>query len=340
MNRKVIGCLIVVFLLISIVGIAGCSSNKPAEKPAANKPAETPPEKPQKLQVVMGTSGIGGGWYPTASTIAGCVMKDSKSLITVQATGGGTENLRLMKQGEIGMGMAEANVMNYSYKGEGLFKGDPYPDMRFVTQLYPIVFQAAVHADRPYKSIADLKGKSFSPGSAGSGDEAGWEEIFAAYGVSKKDCQWKPLTHTERSMAFKDRQLDAVGYETTVPAGTLLEACAQNPIRILPIDGKERDELMSKYSWYTKWTIPGGVYNGQDTDVETVATMSMIVADKSVPDQLVYDFVMGVYNNLEPIHAVHQMTPYISLETALLGKGDVPLHPGAEKAYKELGLIK
>jgi TRAP-type uncharacterized transport system substrate-binding protein len=68
--------------------------------------------------------------------------------------------------------------------------------------------------------------------------------------------------------------------------------------------------------------------------------MSMVVADKSVPDQLIYDFITSLYADLEPVHAVHKMTPYISLETALLGQGDIPLHPGAEKAYKELGLIK
>jgi TRAP transporter TAXI family solute receptor len=325
-------------MVISLAGLTGCG--KPAEKSADGQPAGESGAKPEKLHVVWGTSGIAGSWYPTASAIAGVVMKHSDSMITVQSTGGGTENLRLMKQGEIGLALAEANVMNYAFKGEKLFEGDAYPDMRFVTQLYPIVFQVAVHANSPYKTIADLKGNGFSPGSAGSGDEACYEEIVAEYGLTKKDLDWRPLAHTERSMAFKDRQLDSIGFETSVPAGALLEACAQNPIRLLPIEGKERESLKSKYSWYTDWNIPAGIYNGQDTEIETVATMSMVVADKSVPDQLIYDFITSLYADLEPVHAVHKMTPYISLETALLGQGDIPLHPGAEKAYKELGLIK
>ena len=293
-----------------------------------------------KLHAVMGTSGIGGSWYPTASKIAGVVMGGSDILVVVQASGGGTENIRLMKQGQYQLGMAEANVMSYGYKGVELFAGDAYPNMRFVTNLYPIVFQAAVMKDTPFKSISDLKAKSFSPGSAGSGDEAGWAEIFSIFGLSKKDVQWRPLTHTERAMSFKDRQLDCVGYETSVPAGTLLEASSQNAIRLLPIGGQDQKNLMAKYGWYIPWTIPAKTYNGQDEAVEVVATGSAIIADAGLPEEFVYKYVKALYDNLEPVQATHAMTKYISLETALAGRGDVPIHPGAEKFYKEKGLIK
>lgn len=337
-TKKVLSIFLVIVLVLGVAAMTGCSNGTSTKDPGGEGGE---PSGSESNHAIMGTSGIGGSWYPTASTIAGVVMKNSDSMITVQATGGGTENLRLMRQGEMNMGLCEANVMNYSYQGEQMFEGDPYTDMMFVTQLYPIVFQGAVHASSNYKTFADLVGKenSFSPGSPGSGDEYGWAEILAEFGVTKDNVDWRPLSHTERSMAFKDRNLDCVGNETAVPAGVLLEIGAQNPVRILAVDGAEQKALMDKYSWFTPWTIPAGTYNGQDEEVETVATMSMVVADKSVSEKVIYDYVMAIYNDLEPIHEVHSMTPYVSLETALLGQGDIPLHPGAEKAYKELGLL-
>lgn len=345
MNRKLICSLLILVMVFSLISLAGCATEKAgngdgggeSESQEPSAPSET--TKQGKNHVIWGTSGIAGSWYPTVSTIAGLVMKYTDSLITVQSTGGGTENLRLMQQGEIQMLNAEGNVYAYAYAGEKMFD-KPMPEMRFVTQLYPIVFQVAVHADSEFKTIADLKGHSFSPGSAGSGDEKCYEEIVAEFGLNKDIMDWRPLAHMERAMAFKDRNLDAMGFETSVPAGALLEACAQNPVRLLDIGGAERDSLMSKYSWYTPWHIPAGVYNGQDTPCETVATTSMVVAHKDVPDQLVYDVVMSIYEHLEDLEGIHAMTPYIGPDIALLGQGDVPMHPGAEKAYKELGILK
>jgi len=295
--------------------------------------AEGQGEAKSKKHAIMGSSSLGGSWYPTASRIAGVVMKYTDSVVTVQSSGGGTENIRLMKQGQYQMGMAESNIMVYGFQGIRDFDGDPYPELTFVTQLYPLIFQAVVLKSHGWKNLGDLKGKSFSPGSPGSGDVAAWEEVFdGAFGLSPDDMIWKPLSHNERSMAFKDRVLDSVGFETAVPAGAILEATAQNPGTILSIGGKYREALMKKYTWYDPWVIPAGTYNGQDEDVETIIQGGGIIAD---------DYVSAMYGpGLEAVQSVHANAHYITLDTACDGRGPVPIHPGAAKFYKEKGVYK
>ena len=296
-------------------------------------------------KAIMGSSSLGGSWYPTASAIAGAVMTHTDSIITAQATGGGTENLRLMLQNQMQIGLAESNVMVYAYEGTKLFEGSKYADCRFVANLYPLVFQAQVQkASKFYtfKDLCDAHG-SFSPGSPGSGDEVAWQEIFdGAFGCDYKTLGWKPLSHNERVMAYQDRLLDAIGYETSVPAGAILESSAQIPLRMLEIGGAEREALKAKYSWYSDWEIPAGTYNGQDKAIPTVITGTALIADlNNAPAKVVYDMVSTLYGpGLKQVQSVHTFTPYIKLETALDGKGPVPLHPAAEQFYKEKGMIK
>lgn len=294
--------------------------------------------KEDSRKLVMGSSGIGGSIYPLLSTIAGVMMEHTDSEIIVQASGGGTENLRLMKNGDYELGFTEANVMVYAYKGEKMFEGNPYSDLRFVLNLYPAVFQPIVHAKSKYESLEDLIGTSFAPGSAGSGDEAGWEDIFESLELTRDDFKWKPLTHTERSMAFKDRVLDCIGFETSCPSGSIMEIGTMTPIRIIPIEGTQRDKILNMFPWSASYTIPGGTYKGMESDIETIYVGCSIVVDKSVSDNVVYDFLYATFDaNPIVVKSVHKSASLISLDTALIGKGPVPLHPAAEKYYKEKG---
>ncbi|MDX9800861.1 MAG: TAXI family TRAP transporter solute-binding subunit [Spirochaetia bacterium] len=294
---------------------------------------------------VMGASSLESSWYPTASRISGVCMKYSDTIIAVQASGGGADNITLMKSGKYDLGITEANVMSYGYQGIKRFNGNPYPGMRFVTNLYPVVFQAIVQKNNGINSLYDLKGKTFSPVKLDVADVTGentWQEIFeAAFNIRKKDINWHPLSEEEKGMAFKALLVDALGYETVCPSGAVLETSARIPVKILSVGGVERERLIGEYSWYKPWVIPAGTYTGQKSDVETVAVDVVIIADEAVSEKIVYDLVSTIYGEgLDLIRAVHEMSSYISLDNALSGKGTVPLHPGAEKYYREKGLLK
>lgn len=290
---------------------------------------------------VFGTSGVGGSWYPVAVKIGAIVADDTKYNLVVQASGGGIENLRLLQDGEYEFGWAESNVAHASYNGKKIFeKTSANKNLRYLYSLWPGVFQPLVHKDSPIKSFYDMKGKSMSPGSAGSGNELGYIEIFEVFNLTPKDMDWKPMQHTEREMAFKDRQLDLLGYQTSVPSGSIMSATAQNPCRLLSIAGKEREKLIETQVWPVPVTIPANTYNGQTEDVETIGDYGTALCDVSVPEDFVYSYLKAMFARIDEIQSIHASAQKVKLETALIAKGPVPLHPGAEKFYKEIGLIK
>lgn len=159
--------------------------------------------------LVMGTSGMTGSWYPVAAAISTQVKKYTDTVITVQASGGSTENIRLMKQKEYQFGMINSAINEYAWSATQSFKGEaPWKDVRFVCNLFPTALQAVAWKDSDVKSFGDLRGKSIAPGSPGSGDLVQYEEVLSFYGLSISDVDWRPLSHTERVAAMKDRHLD------------------------------------------------------------------------------------------------------------------------------------
>lgn len=297
--------------------------------------------------LLMGSSSMGGTWYPTAAALAGEVMKHSISgvSITVQTSGGGVENIRLMIDGIYKMALVEPNSANYAMAGINMFEGQKYEGLRFVANLYPNVYHGMVMKNSPYYTYYDFKGANirFSPDTPGSGDEYSWDELFEAYGMTREDFRWTAMTHSERVMSFKDRLVDCVGYFTACPSGSIYEASAQAPIRLLEIGEKEAAEIIAKYPWNIEYLIPAGTYNGQDEDVRTLAAGTWIMVDESVSDEFVYEIVTILYGKgLERIRSISSMTATIGHETALDGNTSqtIPIHPGALKYYKEKGLIK
>ena len=320
--------LTIAILCLAIVSVFAFGSK---EKEAATEMPKT---------AVMGSGGMGGTSHATFSMIATQIQKYTDVTVTNQASGGSSENARLIKQGEYEFGMMNTAMIVYALNGTADFKADgPYKDIRFVANLYPSAAQAVVRKSSNIQSFADLKGKVFSPGPAGSGDVTGFEEIVGFYGLTTKDMDWRPLTNTERVSAFKDRILDCGGWLTSFPAGNILELSTATPIRLLSIADKD-DEFFKKFPYYVKMVIPKETYNGMDADV-IVPGVGIIVASRAdVNAELVYTFLKGMYMGLDELQTVHSMATYIKLETALDGSKGVPIHDGAIKYFKEKGVLK
>ena len=292
---------------------------------------------------LMGTSGMTGSWYPVAAAVSNQVRKFSDYVLTIQASGGSGENIRLMKQKEYQLGMINTVIINDAYNGTGNFeKEGAWKDVRFVCNLFPTGMQAAVWKDSDIKTFADLRGKKVSPGSAGSGDLLQYEAVLELYGMTTKDVDWRPLTHTERVTAMQDRQLDMAGYATAWPSGSIIELASARPVRILALQNPEKDkaEFIKKHPAYGTGILKAGTYNGVDEDVEILTTGSIFAAIPELGDAYVYNMLDCMYKGIEDVQSVHGMTKYITLETGADMRGVIPWHPGAEKYFKEKGIIK
>ena len=296
---------------------------------------------PKITSAVMGAGSMGGTSHATFSMIATQIKKHTPELtVTVQSSGGSSENARLIRQGEYQFGMLNSAMIVYALNGQTEFvKDGPDKDIRFVANLYPSAAQAIVRKSSNINGFADLKGKVFSGGSPVSGDLVAFEEIISFYGLTTKDMDWRPLSNTERVSGFKDRIIDSGGWVTSVPAGNILEIATGTPLRLLGL-GDKGDEFVKKYPYYTKFIVPKGSYNGLDEDVTTVAVGIIVASSSKVSDDLVYTFLKGMYMGLGELQQVHAMAHFIKLETALDGSKGVPVHSGAQKYFKEKGIIK
>ena len=293
-----------------------------------------------QMTAVMGAGSMGGTSHATFSMIATQIQKHSDLIVTVQASGGSSENARLIRQGEYQFGMLNSAMIVYALKGETEFRSDgPDPNIRFVANLYPSAAQAIVRKDSNIHTFSDLRGRVFSGGSPGSGDLVAFEEILNFFGVTTRDLDWRPLSNTERVAGFKDRIIHSGGWVTSVPAGNILEIAAGTPLRVLSL-GNRVDEFLTKFPYYTKFVVPKGIYNGVDEDVTTVAVGIIIASRADVSDDMVYTFLKGMYAGLDELQQVHGMAHYITIESALDGSGSVPVHPGAQRYFREVGLIR
>jgi len=305
--------------------------------------------------IIMGTSSPGASWYPFACRVGFVAMIHTDIVITVIPSGGSAENIRLMRQGLFHMGLVAPNFANHAYWGTGPFeRGGRHENLRFLFNMYPLPVTALVHRDGPIRDMGDfnpaaVSGRrfSFSPGSPGSEDEFAWLEIFeVGWGITRDMMIWRPLSHNERVMAFKDRIIDSLGFQTSQPSGALIEISAGNPIRILPIEGGVRDRIMREIVWLERYTLPGGMYNGQDTPVETIFIGSFVLANYDVPEDFVYAYMSAVFGpGLAEVQSVFPVAEEFGFNQAMRGNpygnpASITYHPGAVRFFREARLIR
>jgi hypothetical protein len=160
------------------------------------------------------------------------------------------------------------------------------------------------------------------------------------YGMKFEDfSKVERLTATESSDYLKDGRIDAAFYSVGVGAAGLADTAMTVDSVIVPVDGSQRDALMKKYPFFTKAVVPKGSYKGVDQDVPTVAVMAILVAGAEMEEAMAYQITKAIFDNLKDIERAHAKGKELTLETALVGMS-IPLHPGAEKFFKEKGIKK
>ena len=288
----------------------------------------------------IGTGGTGGTYYPVGGMIANAVSTD-KINVSAVATNGAVANVNGIVGGSMESGFSQADVNSWAYTGTGIYEGKPkIEELRVIANLYPESVHIVVKKGAGMKSLADLKGKRVSIDEPGSGTIVNARALLAAYGVTEKDIKPEYLKQVQSAEKFKDGSLDAYFQTTGYPQGTLSELAATNGFELLPIEGEARDKLMAQFKFFAKDKIPDGTYKDVK-GVETVAVGAQWTTSSKQPDDLVYEITKALWSDKTraAMDAGHAKGKEIRKETALLGVG-IPLHPGAEKYYKEAGILK
>ena len=295
----------------------------------------------------IGTGGTGGTYFPVGGMIANAISEASgtgvKGLVaTAVASNGSLANINAIGAGQFEAGLTQADVAYWAWSGTGLFEGRPKVDsIRFVANLYPESVQIVVKRGAGIRSVADLKGKRVSLDEPGSGTLIDARIVLAAYGLTDRDLRPEYLKMGPAADRMRDGALDAFFTVGGWPTGAIAElASSQGGIDLLPVDGDAAQRLLKQYSFFSPDVIPADAYKGS-AETKTIAVGAQLVTSAKIPDALVYDITKAMWNDAtrKMLDAGHAKGKLIRKETALDGAG-IPLHPGAERFYREAGLLK
>ena len=291
----------------------------------------------------INTGGTAGTYYPIGGLIANAISQPTVPglVATAVASNGSVANINAIQSGSAEAGFSQADVAYWAYTGTGTFEGKPkVTDVRLIANLYPESFHLVARKAANIKSIADLKGKRVSLDEPGSGTLVNARAILAAYGISEKDIKPEFLKPNAAGEKLKDNSLDAFFFVGGYPAGAIAELAATGGIDLLSISGPEADKLVKQYGFYSVDTIPADTYKGVGV-VKTLAVGAQLVTSAKQDATLIYNITKALWNDntRKALDSGHAKGKAIVRANAVAGAG-IPLHPAAEKYYKEVGLIK
>ena len=291
--------------------------------------------------LILGTSSPGGSYFLMGGALSTAVNENLDGIdATARTTGGSVENMRLIGTGQINMGMANAAAVYNGVNATGPFEGQPAAEgVRGVATLAIAPLHWVVLADSSIATFADLAGKRVSVGKAGSGTAANAELSLELMGLlGDIDAQF--LGFDESADSMRDGNTDAFAASSSIPMPAVANIATTRDVHLLSYSDAQIAQLLEANPAYQPYTIPAGSYDGVDTDTLTFGVPSTLIVNADVPEQVVYDVVMMMYSD---DFKEYMRAAYKSFEpspaSGLFETIGVPLHPGAEKAYAELGLL-
>src|SRR5437763_3158737 len=286
------------------------------------------------------TGGTSGVYYPLGVALANSIGKAMPNVKTsVQATKASVENLNLLQAGRGEIAFTLGDSLSDAWKGneEAGFK-TPLKKLRGVAAVYPNYIQIVARADSGIKTLADLKGKKISVGAPKSGTELNARVILGAAGITYKDfAKVEYLPFGESVELMKNRQIDVTLQSAGLGVSALRDLATSMDVVVVSIP----PDVIKKTNdpAYLPGTIPANTYRGQTADVPAVSVQNYLVTHEGVSNDVVYAMTKALWTGLDQLVAAHSAAKAIDPKHALDGM-PVPLHPGAEKYYKEIGLIK
>ena len=293
----------------------------------------------------IGTGGTAGTYYPIGGLIANAISGNNGGVpglvATAVASNGSVANVNAIQGGSSESGFSQSDVAHWAYTGTGLYEGKgKVEDLRLIATLYPETVHIVARKGAGINSVADLKGKRVSIDEPGSGTIVDSRIVLKAFGIEEKDIHPEYLKPGPAGDRLRDGALDAYFFVGGYPTGAVSELATSAGISLVPISGPEVDRLLAEYSFFSKDKVPAGIYAGVGA-TETISVAAQWVTSAKQPEELVYGITKTLWNDKTRalLDAGHAKGKLITKENAVTSLG-IPLHPGAERFYKEAGLLK
>ena len=320
--KKIIAMLLALCLVVALGAVAFAD-------------AEVAP-KDGGSKLTFTTGGEAGTYYAFGGVLAQKVSEVTSTTVTAITSGGSAANIDALDMGDAQLGFSQSDVLSYAYAGVRSFEElGAITNFSIVAPLYMEQVQI-VTLNPEIKTVADLAGKSVSIGAAGSGVYFNAIDILGAYGLTEEDIKPTYQSFADSVESLQDGQIDAAFVVAGAPTNAVTALAASNSVYLVSLDDEHIDALVASSPYYTKYVIPAETY-GMPEDATTVAVGAVVIAANSVADVDVYNFLSGVFDNLDALAKLHDKANELSLEYASSFVG-VPYHPGAVQYFAEQGI--
>ncbi|MEC7297041.1 MAG: TAXI family TRAP transporter solute-binding subunit, partial [Pseudomonadota bacterium] len=299
----------------------------------------------QERYITIGTGGQTGVYYVVGQSVCRMVNRGSDEhniRCNAPSTGGSVANVNGMKSGELDMGVVQSDVQYRAYHGESNFEEEgAWEDMRAVFTMHGEPLTVVARADSGIEDISDFPGKRVNIGNPGSGQRNTMDVVMDAFGWDEDTFALaSPLDAAEQAAALSENNIAAMVYVVGHPNGSIQEATTTIDARLVSVTGDEIDGLIEEYPYYTRSVIPGGLYRGNDEDVETFGVAATFVSSTAVDEDIVYETVKAVFENFDRFKRLHPAFENLNEEDMISDGLTAPLHDGAARYYRERGWIE
>lgn len=286
--------------------------------------------------ISIGTGGTGGVYYPYGGGLAEIWSKNVPGVKAVaEVTGASVENVKLAHKGETVIGMVMGDVAIAAYKGIEKFQKPQ--DILSMAMMYPNLLQIVTLKKSGITNIEEIKGKNISSGSPGSGTNFMAEEVFKALGIPLDSYKDSRLSFTETANALRDGTIDVGIWSVGPGTSSILDLATTHDIHLIALTPEQIKKIIEANQTYTAVEIEGGAYRGIDKPVPTIGVWNVLICQKTLDTDLVYQLVKALYDHRDYLIKIHPSATYTTPENAVK-YSPIPLHPGAIKYLKEKGI--
>jgi len=290
--------------------------------------------------ISIATGGTGGTYFILGSGMSKIIEKYVPNVkVSVESTAASTENIRLLAAKKVQFAIVMPDGAYFGYNGGREFKDAKYPNLRSVMAGHSSPMHFMVKSNSGIKSFADLKGKRVALSAPGSTAVFMAESTLEAYGLTKKDYKPLLLSYAEQADAIRDGTIDMACVFAGAPASAALDLCTTQDITFLSVGPEELKKVLKIHPYCKEFVIKAGTYKGQNADVKTFATSSILITYAELEPELVYAVAKAILEHTPELKEVHPQGAEYDLADASEGVA-IPLHPGAVKYLTEKGALK
>lgn len=351
--KKILSLALVSAMLVGVLSGCGTKEATAPAAPAATEitdataPAEAKEEAApsdatahEEVTINFPTASASGALYAVGAAITNLWDTEIDFVsASSQASAGGIENLNLVSAGDAQVSIAISSNCYQCLNGTDSFEGYAYDDLKVIAGLYFNPNQVVVTADSGITDIAGVKGKHFAVASAGSSVYGECANHFTAAGLTFPDdinCEY--ITFTDAADMIQNGTIDGAWIMSGAPASAVTQACTSG-CKLIDISDDIISALQEQYPWYAPFTIPAGTYPGQDADVQTSAIKMTMFCRGDLDEETVYQLTKTFWENIDALGEAQSNLKGLTPEEAVKDIANLPLHAGAERYYKEIGVL-